>query len=310
MDYFDLHCDTATEIFKRREKLFENGRHVSLSKAGCLEKYAQVAAFWSDPKNGDDCFRLFVEALDYFEAELSENGLLPVTDRRTFEKLQSEGKPAFILAIEGANLFSGDTGRLEAAYSRGIRVITPVWKGVSCIGGAFDTDVGLTPFGYGIIRRMGELNIACDLSHASVKTADEALSEAKKHGFPVFCSHSNSHSLCSHPRCITDGFAKRLAEAGGICGVSFVPYHLADGGVCKAEAVVSHLLRFYNIAGADFPALGGDFDGVDLLPEGISDISDVPAVLHLLEKHGLSDGEIEKILYLNAKRFLLSVLDK
>lgn len=310
MNCFDLHCDTATELFKRREKLKDNGRHISLSKAKAFSRYAEVAAFWSDPRNTDDeCYSLFNSALDYFLSELSENGLYPVLSKCDFETLQRNKKSAFIIGIEGANLFSGSISRLELAYDRGVKVITPVWKGVTAVGGAFDADEGLSSFGYDLIRRMGELNIACDLSHASVKTADEALSVARENGFPVFCSHSDSYSLCRHRRCITDDFAKRLAEAGGVCGVSLVPYHLTEGGICKVENVVAHILHFHNIAGEDFPALGCDFDGVDLLPEGVEDISDLPVIARELKKRGLNENAVEKIFYKNAKRFLFTVLD-
>ena len=311
MDYFDLHCDTATEIFKRRVKLYDNPLHISLKKAGHIEKYAQIAAFWSDPRySGDECFDLFGKTLDHFTAELSENGLAPVTDTDAFEKYQNAGLPAFIIGVEGAGLLNRDISRLDDMYRRGVRGITLTWKGVSCIGGAFDTDEGLSPFGADTVIRMGELNVACDLSHAGVKTANDALSLVKAKGYPVFCSHSNAYSLCRHPRCISDGFAKELSLAGGICGVSFVPYHLTEDKICTAETVVSHILHLRNIAGGDFPAVGGDFDGVDRLPEGISDISDVTLICDLLKKHGLSDGETEKILYGNAKRFLSRILTK
>lgn len=311
MDYFDLHCDTATELYRRREKLSRNSLHVSLEKAKGLGKYAQVAAFWSDPSHGDDeCFDIFKKTLGYFLSELAENGLYPADCQEAFDRLVGAGKPAFILAVEGANLLGGDFSRLPLLYRLGVRIITPVWKGESCIGGGYDSDMGLTAFGREAVDMMGRLNIACDLSHSGPVTADDALSAAEKNGYPVFCSHSCSRGLCGHPRCISDGFARRLSDAGGICGVSFVPSHLTSDKICKAETVVSHIARLYDVAGADFPAVGGDFDGVDRLPDGISDLSCVGIIPHLLKKRGFGDDDVDRIMFGNAARFSASFLRK
>lgn len=47
MNLFDLHCDTPFELYKKQTELSENGLHISLKKAECYRKYAQVMAIWT-----------------------------------------------------------------------------------------------------------------------------------------------------------------------------------------------------------------------------------------------------------------------
>ena len=81
----------------------------------------------------------------------------------------AENGARLFLAVEGANLLGGDILRLDKLYSDGVRFLTLVWKGTSCIGGAWDTDEGLSSFGREVVKRCSELGIVVDLSHASHK---------------------------------------------------------------------------------------------------------------------------------------------
>ncbi|MET0623944.1 MAG: membrane dipeptidase [Pyrinomonadaceae bacterium] len=60
--------------------------------------------------------------------------------------------------------------------------------------------------------------------------------------------------------------------------------------------LVDHIDHVAKVAGVDHVGLGSDFDGVPNLPEGIRDVSDLPAITYELLRRGYSDGDVLKIL--------------
>ena len=49
------------------------------------------------------------------------------------------------------------------------------------------------------------------------------------------------------------------------------------------------------VAGIEHVGLGGDYDGVDALPDGLEDVSCYPALLAALRDRGWSDDEIDAL---------------
>ena len=46
MDFFDLHCDTAYEMYLKNEVFCENNLAVSAKLGECFENWAQTFAIW------------------------------------------------------------------------------------------------------------------------------------------------------------------------------------------------------------------------------------------------------------------------
>jgi len=287
MKLFDLHCDTATELYKRGEALLDNTRNISLKRAlEAFEDYTQIMAFWSQQDLDDEeNYRLFHEALRYVKPMLEE------TDR--FHP---------ILAVEGGKLLCGDLSRLDVLRECGVRVLTLVWADVCCVGGGHNTDVGLTDFGRRVVERCYDLGIVPDLSHASDKMFYETAEIAAKRGGSIIVSHSCSRALHQHTRNLTDDLARVTAELGGIIGVNVVPDHLGGNTI---EDVCRHIEHFASVAGEDHVCLGGDLDGTDALPVGIAHVDDFTKIADCLRKNSHSEAFIEKVFYSNAQTFAL-----
>jgi hypothetical protein len=65
--------------------------------------------------------------------------------------------------------------------------LTLNWKGVSCIGGGWDTYVGLTPFGLDVVKNCFKKGIVVDLSHSSENVQNEVISLAQSFNVsPIF----------------------------------------------------------------------------------------------------------------------------
>jgi membrane dipeptidase len=188
----------------------------------------------------------------------------------------------------------------ERLRACGVRILTLVWGGLCCMGGAHDTDEGLTDFGRQVVERCFDLGIVPDLSHASDKMFYETATMAKERGKAIIVSHSCSRAVCDHSRNLTDEMAKITADLGGIIGVNLVIPHLGDdtvGQVCR------HITHFASVAGEDHVCLGCDLDGTAHLPQGIKNVGDLTKIADGLRKNSHSEAFIEKVFYTNAQTF-------
>lgn len=307
LSLFDTHCDTAFELYRRQEGLQENTCHISLSHAKAYEKYVQLFAIWSDRRRDDQtCWEDFLKIADNFD-RLIENQSTEIVRVRTGSELQAAliaSKRAAILAVEDARLLAGDIDRLQVLYDKGVRCMTLLWGGETCIGGSHNTDIGLSDFGKQVTRSCFELGIVPDVSHASEQSVDDVIEIANQYRKPFIATHSNSYSAYAHSRNLRDRHLAELMRLGGIVGVSMCPPHLRDctHGNATAQDVVRHIDRYMELGAQDHLCFGCDFDGTDL-PDGISHVGDLYNIANLLAARGYNDEQIEKIYWKNAYTF-------
>lgn len=308
LELFDLHCDTPTELYRNGTHLENNPHHVSLAGAEAFERYTQVMAIYSPQALDDEtAFRNFHKTADYLMHEL-ERLCDRVTYVRSAESYQTEKTQATaFLAVEDARILCGVRDRLKVLYARGVRFLTPVWGGESCMGGAHDTSVGLTDFGKQIIDDCFTMGIVPDISHASEQTADDVFAIAAKHGKPVIATHSAAHSVRNHTRNLRDVQFEAIKQSGGIVGVCLCNAHLCDRGTAEISDIVAHIEHYVSLGGEDIVAFGSDFDGTDL-PRGIACPSDLIKVAEELARLNYSNEQIEKLFFKNANRFVIKNL--
>jgi membrane dipeptidase len=151
--------------------------------------------------------------------------------------------------------------------------------------------------------------------------------------------------VCDHPRNVPDDVLERLAGNGGTCLVTFVPrfvsqavlewaretdrrareagvdvrdlaaYHVVEraheaespGPHAVLDDVVAHLEHVRDVAGIDHVGLGGDYDGVDRLPEGLEDVSSYPRLLAALSQRRWSGDDLAKLTCRNVLRTMRDV---
>ncbi len=281
-----MHCDTAFEMFKTNQSFASNSLSVSLDKARCFEKYIQVSAIWSDKRlDNDTAYAKFFDIAEYFKRDTANAHAL------------------ILLSLEDARILNNDITRLDSVYRTGVRLVTLLWKGESCIGGSYDTDIGLSAFGKAVARRCVELGIIPDISHASRYSADDIFDICSGQT-PVIASHSDSYSVNPHPRNLTNAQFECIKTCGGVVGINLCSEHL---GISEYEAplttVMAHIEHYLSIGGEDTVCFGCDFDGAET-PAGFEDISALPRIAEEMSRLNYSDELIDKIFFKNAESFI------
>jgi len=308
--YADAHCDTAYEMLQKGCELDDNPLHISLSQAGVFESYIQVFAAWTnDELTGAARADAFFDIAENFRRQVSRNSdrIALCLNGEDIARALSQGKIAAIFAIEGGGALNSDLSAIRRVFDAGVRMLTLTWNGQNELGFGQPEEGGLTDFGKKALRLMEDAGILADVSHLSERGFWDVCELARR---PFLASHSNLKSVCQHPRNITDEQFKALVEAGGVCGINLCPLFLTGSSCADFESVERHIYRFLELGGEKSVVMGADFDGVTELPDGVSGLSSIPALMEYLAGRGYPQALVDAIFFGNLKDFLLRTLTK
>lgn len=327
LSIIDTHCDTAFELYHRKQGIYENNCHVSLSKAEKYENYAHFFAIWADKKRSDDdCYEDFLKISDNLFSEIEKNSDKVVL-AQGFDRMcsaWSDGKRAVFLAVEDARILGGKIERLDELKRRGVKYLTLLWGGETCIGASHDAEGGLTDFGRDVVKKCFEYGIVPDVSHANERVTDEVVELAYEYKKPFMASHSNSYSVFAHTRNLRDRHLKALIELGGTVGLNLCPWHLKKmllSGTpkpdfsnmdelvfdrCTVDDVMRHVEGFLSLGAENALGLGCDLDGTDL-PDGFSSVGDLEKIAEAMARRNYSDDLIEKVFWKNNFEFIKAI---
>lgn len=261
------------------------------------------------------------------------------------ERVFASGRIASLLGAEGGQSIDSSLATLRMLYVLGVRYMTLTHNDNNpWADSATDEPAhgGLTRFGVEVVREMNRIGMMVDLSHVSADTMRAALAASTA---PVIFSHSSAYAVCSSPRNAPDDVLETLRDNNGVIMGTFVPDFvsqacadwraesreaaIADGvdpkdhvaftaynkqraeqqpkPVATLADVVAHFVHLREVAGIDHIGVGGDYDGVDKLPEGLADVSTYPALLGALADLGWSDDDLAKVAGRNVLRVMRDV---
>ena len=317
MKLIDLHCDTLWKLTDPNEggNLMENRCSVSIphmKKAGTKAQFFACFTYLEDYKEAggyEGCYNHVQEMIACMEeqTERYQDQIALAGSYQEMQENEEKGKISAFLTVEEGGILNGEMERLDALYGKGVRLMTPLWNYENCIGYPNSKDAavmnrGLKPFGIDVVRRMDEIGMIVDVSHASDGTFWDIMKYGKR---PAVASHSNCRAVCDHPRNLTDEMIRKLAEAGGVAGLNFYGLFLSGRKESKLEAMTAHVKHMVQVGGNEFPALGTDFDGFDGMEyEDIRGIDGMELLWHALKKAGLSENQLDGIWRKNAQRVL------
>jgi membrane dipeptidase len=255
------------------------------------------------------------------------------------EQAWRDGRIASLLGAEGGHCINDSLAVLRSLYRLGVRYLTLThMENTSWADSATDVPRhnGLTDFGRQVVAECNRLGMLVDLSHTAPATMHAALDVSTA---PAFFSHSCARALVDHPRNVPDDVLVRVRDTGGIVMATFVPAFLTAQGSAwfdrydamhqqaahepetartvekqwmaenppprvTAADVADHIEHIREVAGIEHVGIGGDFDGITVLPEGLGGVECYPALLDELSRRSWSDGDMEKVAWQNALRVL------
>src|SRR5690554_103095 len=212
-----------------------------------------------------------------------------------FFRWEQEKKTGVILGLEGAEPLEDKLDNLEKLYARGIRIFSLTWNhpnSFAC-GSGSRIDSWLTFLGREAIRLAEKLGVLLDLSHLAPKSFREAIFFSRQ---PAFVSHANIYDLCPHPRNLTAEQVKIVVANQGVIGLTFYPDFISKEERPGCAEWVSHLKYLLQKAGADYIALGGDFDGIEKTLFDLQEVRDLPYLVRMMVSEGLDRKTIAKVL--------------
>lgn len=281
------------------------------------------AQFWSvfveDEGEGPEAVAATLEQIDWVHrlVERYPDDFVLARSSADVEAARATGRIASLLGAEGAHSFDDSPAVLRMLAALGVRYLTLTHNRNSAWADSATDEPrhgGLTERGRDYVRELNRLGILVDLSHVSADTMHAALDVATA---PVIFSHSSCRALTDHPRNVPDDVLVRLAGNGGVIMVAFVPQFVDDAyrqwhdgdrldpaPVVPLSAVADHIEHARETAGVRHIGLGGDFDGTDEFPEGLSGVDCYPALLAELARRGWSAADLAALAGGNVLRVL------
>lgn len=313
----DLHNDVM-EVISGSKFTYQladrhTGNHTDIPRLRDGGVDAQIFSIWISPTAyaASTYYSTAMKFIDTMKAQVLRNAkdLGLVTRLDSIDAFVAQKKIAGILVVEGGHCIEENLENLRSLYNAGVRVMTITWKN-STSWAISDQDTragttGLNDFGKQVIRTMDSLGMLIDVSHVGKKTIEDILSTSTK---PVIASHSGAYTLANNARNLTDSQIRSIADRGGVIGVVFYPYYLTGSKTASLANVIQHIDYIKKIVGnVDCISLGSDFDGIEVTPTGLENVTKFPAITEALLQRGYSRDDVRKILGGNFMRVFRAV---
>ncbi len=230
----------------------------------------------------------------YETVDLYPDDLEVATTADDLARIAKKGKHAIYLGMENAYPVGNNPDLLNTYYDRGIRYVTLVHSDNNDICDS-STDTlehnGLTPLGIEVVRRMNDLGMLIDVSHASDKSFYDVIEQSRA---PIIASHSCARAICDNPRNLSDKMLLKLKENGGVIQMCILsayvktpsPYPQRDSA---RAAVREKHGNYYELDEAGKEAFIADWYAIERdFPREMAMVSDaVDHIDHMVELMGI-----------------------
>jgi membrane dipeptidase len=260
------------------------------------------------------------------------------------EAVFGSGRIASLLGLEGGSMIASSLPILRTFFARGVRYMTLThWKTTRWADAATDEPRhgGLTAFGREVVREMNRLGMLVDLSHVAPSTMAAALDITES---PVVFSHSGAYAVNPHVRNVPDEILRRVPGNGGVVMAVFLAQFVSDAVRRHVEPgerledaferehpdaprsaarevrrvwmaanpppsatlaqLADHVDHLVEVMGPQHVGIGSDFDGGELMPVGMEDVSRFPYLIAELLRRGYAEDDVRAIAGGNTLRVM------
>ncbi len=291
----------------------------AMQRAG-LAGVGWTCAVW---ENFVDTLERIAEMLGWFRRLPAV--LRPVRSVGDIVAAHEAGAVGMYLVFQNTSPIEDRIERLALFRELGVRMMQLTYNTQNLVGaGCYeDRDSGLTRFGHEVVEEMNDLGIVIDLSHVGPRTTSDAIASSRQ---PVVFSHVCPRVLKEHPRNKTDEEMRRVAEGGGLVGVTLFPPFLPSGNDSSVEEFVDVVEHVVGVCGEESVAIGSDFidgHGAEFLewlnrdkgtgrfvggsetidglvkvrmPRGVARIQEFPNIRSVMERRGWREERVARLL--------------
>lgn len=323
----DLHCDLPSYLME-----VQGADPAGTSDMGATIPYLQkggvklqVMALYSDVRKGS-VERAWHQA-QLYTTLVKDYGdyLLSVCRQEHLQQVMTGSKIGAMVSIENAAGLCEEDEPLEKAFERlealeqkvgRIFYMSLTHHTENRFGGGNYSEAGLKDDGKALLEYISGRNIVIDLSHTSDALAEGILTHIDQRGLtiPIIASHSNFRGVWDHRRNLPDEYVQELIRRKGLIGINFLRAFLNDD---RPEALLEHVAYGLERGAEDLLCFGADFFYTKNHPDKSrvpfyfpehEDAGKYPEILRKLASHGVSQGQLRKISYENAYRYLQQLL--
>lgn len=319
MKIFDGHADIWYDVAQKRKLGEENivkKYHLDRLRAGNIIGGIFIA--YLEHIDGQDDEKEMFHLINSTIHEIKNNPDIfnIIKKKGDFNRGIVDEKLNVLMGVEGLRAIGKNLDWLDTLYELGFRHASLTWNEENELGTgvAGDENRGLTPVGVEAVKKMENLGMIVDVSHANEKTFWDIYENTTK---PIIASHSNAKSLCNHRRNLTDEQIKAIASRDGLIGVNAYKGFVAiDPARQNVERYIDHIEHMVSLVGIKHVALGFDFceylypdkKQEDINPQGLENASKAFSVIDGLYKRGYSESDIRKIALENFMRITENLL--
>lgn len=248
------------------------------------------------------------------------------TTGEDIERIAASGRTAVVYGFQDTSPFEDDIELIEIFYQLGVRIAQLTYNVQNRVAsGCWEPDeAGVSKFfGRNVIAEMNRVGMVVDVSHCTERTCFDAIEYSSR---PIAVTHANPQEFVGtdielNRRNKSTALIKRLAETGGVIGLSNYPKIMKNGSDCTLDTFLDMVAWTVDLVGADHVGLGTDFydgwpesqikwwragrwaresaipiKGFSKWPSWFQSPVDFPNILEGLEKRGFSGEEIAGIV--------------
>jgi len=184
------------------------------------------------------------------------------------DTVHGSGRTGILIGIQDSAHFRTPDD-VSSFHSLGQRVSQLTYNSRNMIGNGSTerVDGGISDFGVAVVEEMNRVGMAVDVSHSGDQTTLDACEVSRA---PVLYTHSNARALNpGHPRCKTDEAILRMAETGGVMGITGVRNFVTGEEPTTIEHYLDHFDHVRDLIGVEQLGIGSDIDlhGYDDMPK-------------------------------------------